>query len=527
MSKTDTTSSLPDPSISIRKHELQERISLDPTDGAGIGGGLLERVIEQCCQQNDPAMGTFHSYQNGSTTASSAEPKEQQGLAQNEKHDVSQSEKQTKVKKATIIRKTYSRSSSNDRAQQMQDAISILMLEKRIIEDMDSYYGGNPNAADALASYARLHGIPERFRGSVWPILLDTHPIILASRLGDNENAHLDVENEIPIKRIRAEMGRYHRRQKNLPHTQNPSPPASASSGADSTASNDTAIGSASDVLPPDPETLQQIALDTVVEDAVVAYLQENPHIQYFPGLIQVCFTLSDWIFIAPSPGILSIEEQESRSSILHKAFAQIMTIMHSTPSTTSNNSTEQTFDAVVTSRISHFLTIFRRLMPELAAYFDEEEFNGFGEEWVHTWTKWWCARELRKDEKARLWDFYLGYRPPPETALLTRTAPSSQNTPESDTKEATQPPESHSSATAEAQTRAHAPADWHPFICLALLRACKDALEELELSEIRTLLTRLPKMNMDAILKEAGKLRKELRDLGVRDEEEARRRCS
>ncbi|KAI9481276.1 MAG: rab-GTPase-TBC domain-containing protein [Benjaminiella poitrasii] len=53
-------------------------------------------------------------------------------------------------------------------------------------------------------------------------------------------------------------------------------------------------------------------------------------------------------------------------------------------------------------------------------------------------------------------------------------------------------------------------PLEFHPFVCLAILRHARENLEDLEQSEIRTMLLRLPFMDMRPILAEAYNLRNE-----------------
>ncbi|KAI9239665.1 MAG: rab-GTPase-TBC domain-containing protein [Podila humilis] len=63
---------------------------------------------------------------------------------------------------------------------------------------------------------------------------------------------------------------------------------------------------------------------------------------------------------------------------------------------------------------------------------------------------------------------------------------------------------------------------DWielHPFFCLAVLKHLKESLEELEQSEIRTMLMRLPTLDMDQIVNEAFNLRHEIRERQISDE--------
>lgn len=43
-------------------------------------------------------------------------------------------------------------------------------------------------------------------------------------------------------------------------------------------------------------------------------------------------------------------------------------------------------------------------------------------------------------------------------------------------------------------------PLELHPFICLAILTTCKEALEELDQSEIRSMLLSLPVMEIDRV---------------------------
>ncbi|KAI9863180.1 MAG: Protein required for Brome mosaic virus replication [Trichoglossum hirsutum] len=444
-----------------------------------------------------------------------------------------QTDEPGKSRKATIIRRSFQSPNGTGTAIALSTVEKEAALRDRITEAVDSFTRGNKNAANTLAEIARTTGIPASLRESVWPILLETHPLVRAAGKAGPVKITVaprqaDLTHEIPTKRIRAELSRYHRRRKNIPNTRHPSPPRSRSPGIESPASFSTPT---STVSPPDQDTLDQAMLDSAVEDAIVAYLEGHGSVQYSPGMVYVCLTLSDWLFVPPSVS----NDQENQSAGLARAFEQMMAIMlWSPPQVLTKNGNMQLLDGVLTRRISHFLTIFRKLMPELAAYFDEEEANGFGEEWVHNWIQWWCSRELPKDDKARLWDFYLGYRPTPRRPLIPTLAASNGDdgdvhidSSDGDGEDEPPPRPVLPGNVNGGAPEAYTPADWHPFVCLALLRACKDALEELELSEIRTLLTRLPRINMEAILREAGKMRKELREMSIREDEEALRRGS
>jgi Rab-GTPase-TBC domain len=297
-----------------------------------------------------------------------------------------------------------------------------------------------------------------------------------------------------------------------------------------------------------------------VVEDALVSYLESHGDIEYSPSMVHVCLTLCDWMFTPPSSAKSSIDLQENQSSTIMTAFNNIMTIMHWTLPSASTLSTAATMEAVTIRRTSHFMSLFRKLMPDLASYFDEEQFNGIGEEWVRTWITWWCARELSTDEKARLWDFYLGYRPsavrgadrsPPGSETGGSDTGFSSNSEAGSFDAACQmqddchcedgdgedeaiplsPPKLASPTlilsedpSSPPYTQSYTPADWHTFVCLAMLKSCKDALEELELSEIRTLLTRMPRVGIEGVMREAGRMRVEYRRISEQEEREVER---
>ncbi|KAJ2467032.1 hypothetical protein EV174_006454 [Coemansia sp. RSA 2320] len=102
--------------------------------------------------------------------------------------------------------------------------------------------------------------------------------------------------------------------------------------------------------------------------------------------------------------------------------------------------------------------------MPELYDYFEEEELD-VGE-WASSWLRFLLAKELPIHSVLDLWDVYFA-------------------TPDY--------------------------VDFHPFVCLAILRHLKDSLEDLEQSEIRSMLLRLPKMSISRIVGQAYNIRSEI----------------
>lgn len=104
-------------------------------------------------------------------------------------------------------------------------------------------------------------------------------------------------------------------------------------------------------------------------------------------------------------------------------------------------------------SRVSTFLTLFRTTLPELFAYFDEEEVDmvGFASKWLQNL----LAGELQFGDLLRLWDTYFAF---PDFL------------------------------------------DLHLYVCIAILMNCRDSLEELDQSETKLMLTSLPALDVDQV---------------------------
>ncbi|KAJ1506362.1 hypothetical protein HMI55_001212, partial [Coelomomyces lativittatus] len=98
-----------------------------------------------------------------------------------------------------------------------------------------------------------------------------------------------------------------------------------------------------------------------------------------------------------------------------------------------------------LSKKVANFMSLFRNTIPDLYHYFDEEEVDA--KDWIVSWLQFVLAKELPLECLLRLWDTYFSE------------------------------PEGF---------------DLHPFVCLALLQQMKDALEELESSEICSLLQRI-----------------------------------
>ncbi|OBZ90046.1 TBC1 domain family member 15 [Choanephora cucurbitarum] len=112
--------------------------------------------------------------------------------------------------------------------------------------------------------------------------------------------------------------------------------------------------------------------------------------------------------------------------------------------------------------QVAQFMTLFRCSLVELCSYFDEEEVDL--NEWSTSWLQNLLSKEMRFENLVRLW-----------VALFLDTYFAIPD-----------------------------PFHFHPFVCLSILQSAKEALEDLEQSEIRTLLLRLPLLNMEMIIADA-----------------------
>ncbi|KAJ2157715.1 hypothetical protein GGF46_004318, partial [Coemansia sp. RSA 552] len=124
----------------------------------------------------------------------------------------------------------------------------------------------------------------------------------------------------------------------------------------------------------------------------------------------------------------------------------------------------ESSLASNINKRVAQFLSYFRTLLPDLYNYFEEEELD-VGE-WASSWLRNLLAKELPTACVLTLWDVYFSL---PDFI------------------------------------------DFHPFVCLAVLQHLKDSLEDLEQSEIRSMLLRLPKLNILRIVSHAHNIRSEI----------------
>ncbi|KAM0787339.1 hypothetical protein ACM66B_003428 [Microbotryomycetes sp. NB124-2] len=112
-------------------------------------------------------------------------------------------------------------------------------------------------------------------------------------------------------------------------------------------------------------------------------------------------------------------------------------------------------------TRMSFFLMLFRQFLPDLHAYFEEEAVDM--RELASAWLQDLFAREMQIATLMRVWDVYFSINEPLE---------------------------------------------FHTYVCLSILMTLKESLEELDQSEVRSMLLSLPPLDVDRLIVEATNLR-------------------
>lgn len=161
-------------------------------------------------------------------------------------------------------------------------------------------------------------------------------------------------------------------------------------------------------------------------------------------------------------------------------------------------------------------MTLLRTTLPELHAYFEEEEVDIVG--FATSWLQHLLAGEMRIEDLMRLWGKSLSAR---LGALLCYAASchfhaEAQTSRRLDVWKGFALVTDHPSPFpfrlrffsflflsfrfADTYFAVPDPLDLHLYVCIAILTNCKDALEELDQSETKTMLFSLPPLDVDRV---------------------------
>ncbi|SCZ93835.1 BZ3500_MvSof-1268-A1-R1_Chr6-3g08917 [Microbotryum saponariae] len=300
-----------------------------------------------------------------------------------------------------------------------------------------------------LRSYSR-YGIPPAIRGEVWLYLLgvlspDRTNEITSVRSKYASYANMDKLPPTHAHRLRLECTRYYNRRL-VPYARRRRQPGLAPNSMTTSAMIRLSLTTS---MPSTSPGTSSIAVKSNNEDEAMDIMAfttsvENVLSAYLNRNLATEYHHGLVPLVAPLVWTLKTEAG------MYFSFERLMTIRE-----------EYTSKHPLPARLTFFMTIFRQFLPDLFSYFEEEAVDT--RELAAAWLESLFSREMPIGMLMRVWDVYFSIQDPME---------------------------------------------FHPFVCLAILTTCKDALEELDQSEVRSMLLSLPVMDVDRLVVEAHNLR-------------------
>ncbi|KAL7667216.1 Oxidant-induced cell-cycle arrest protein 5 [[Candida] zeylanoides] len=114
------------------------------------------------------------------------------------------------------------------------------------------------------------------------------------------------------------------------------------------------------------------------------------------------------------------IDDESISNMKFQDVFERLALVLLHSPEKTSTNrkinkSTLPINGGTIEERVSFFIYLLRKLLPELSTYFQEEQIlNKFGshdDEWLIWWLKWCGSKVWSRFDRGRIWDLMLGYK--------------------------------------------------------------------------------------------------------------------
>ncbi|GEQ71223.1 hypothetical protein JCM33374_g4904 [Metschnikowia sp. JCM 33374] len=292
-----------------------------------------------------------------------------------------------------------------------------------------------------LALMARQKGVPPFLRFQVWSVLLKRHPFVAnpfiqpdsfekdkSSSDSDSEEFETHLQHK-----IRKDLRRYMHR---------------------------IAFSSAEE-----PLSQTESQLFDIVENSVFKFIVKwGRVIKYDSALTWIALGLAEWFppiphtpwvllgrdvssdqhtcigsvfadydeYISTHVGLQAtlddmVEDETTATIKFHEAYERLALVLLHSPESANNRakgqqslkidkSTLPVSGGTIEERVSFFIYVFQRMLPELSQYFQEEEIlNKFGshdDEWVLWWLKYCGAKVWSRVDRGRVWDLIIGWRP-------------------------------------------------------------------------------------------------------------------
>lgn len=399
---------------------------------------------------------------------------------------------------------------------------------------------------EALAQIARVRGLPPSYRQYAWPLLLAHHPYVVNPVVVAEFPTQPMTEDKIPYRRIRGDISRYRKRLKasakhaasgnfhfshqhssaSTPMSVSPTNSSSGHSLTEGCSSGASGNSNNSNNENGVDQAFSQFLQDTVddqryrtIEDAIVKFLDKWGHMTpYESGMAWVAFALAEWVSpvfeldsgssSTPPPSQSSTPDLAPMSAPIANfgtVFEQFMLVLFHSPAPNADGPYGPC-DSPITDRISQFLSMFRRLLPEISSHFDEEDVLSSigGDEWLLWWIKWMGAKAWNSHDRARVWDMYLGWRPenlPIDSGYNLVEDENGLGGPGLGPDPFWNLVELESQSIVDPHTQ-------HLFVALAMLKSRRTTLMELDQGEIREFLCRVSRSkDTESLVVEAGEL--------------------
>lgn len=303
--------------------------------------------------------------------------------------------------------------------------------DKDLLKQCQKYIKQNNH--HGLALIARQKGIPPFLRCKVWPVLLKhhpfvAHPFIQPDDVSSREEAKLsDAQLQ---HNIRKDLRRY---MHGIAHSSTE-----------------------------EPLSERELQIFDILERSVKKFVAKwGQIIKYDPALTWIALGLAEWYppipntpwvllgrdvslhektcvgsiytvydeYISGMPELRDFLSQETESKSMlkfHEVYERLaLVLLHSPESANKRKGGKKSVKidkftlplsgGTIEERVSFFIHIFQKLLPELSDYFqDEQILNKFGQQedgWLIWWLKFCGTKVWSRVDRGRVWDLLLGWR--------------------------------------------------------------------------------------------------------------------
>lgn len=308
--------------------------------------------------------------------------------------------------------------------------LDLFQLCQRFLEEKNHH---------GLALIARQKGLPPFLRFKIWPILLKYHPYVVKPSIQPDNIEKNSLNEEKVLKNIKKDLNKYLTRLK---------------------------YGENNNEIIDDEENLIEKQVFEILESSILKFiLKWGKIIKYDSALTWMALGLAEWfppipnssyvlvgrdlsdnknavknLFIDYSNYIDNVPQLNERLDALlddevisnmsfHDVYERLVLVLLHCPSNKLKSSHDGSKTVLnnerllnlpsnggtIEERVTFFIYVFRKLLPELSNYFNEEQIlNKFGsndDEWLIWWLKYCGSKVWSRLDRGKIWDILLGFK--------------------------------------------------------------------------------------------------------------------